>query len=101
MWKKLIPPTEYHLSWSGRNFGVPYEEDHDLCFMKKTMICAFGLAVLATPALADEYWVVQDTSSKHCSVLRVTKDRGFFGWPFAAKPTGLTIINTAFKTRTE
>jgi hypothetical protein len=69
--------------------------------MKKTMICAFGLAVLATPALADEYWVVQDTSSKHCSVLRVTKDRGFFGWPFAAKPTGLTIINTAFKTRTE
>ena len=69
--------------------------------MKKTMICAFGLAVLATPALAaDEYWVVQDLSSKRCSVIRVTKDVGFFGWPFAEKPTGLTIINTAFKTRT-
>jgi hypothetical protein len=68
--------------------------------MKKAMICAFGLAVLATPALADEYWVVQDTSTKHCSVIRVTKG-GFFGWPFAEKPTGLTVINTAFKTRTD
>jgi hypothetical protein len=69
--------------------------------MKKTMICAFGLTVLATPALAaDEYWVVQDLSSKRCSVIRVTKDVGFFGWPFAEKPTGLAIINTAFKTRT-
>ena len=70
--------------------------------MKKTMICAFGLAVLATPALAaDEYWLVQDTSSKRCSVIRVTKDRGFFGWPYAEKPTGLTIIKTGFKTRNE
>ena len=71
--------------------------------MKKAMICAFGLAVLATPALAaaDEYWVVQDISTKRCSVLRVTKDVGFFGWPFAVKPTGLTVIKTAFKTRTE
>ena len=69
--------------------------------MKKIMICAFGLAVLATPALAaDEYWLVQD-SSKRCSVIRVTKDKGFFGWPFAEKPTGLTIIKTAFKTRNE
>jgi len=68
--------------------------------MKKTMICAFGLTVLATPALAaDEYWVVQDLSSKRCSVIRVTKDVGFFGWPFAEKPTGLAIINTEFKTR--
>ena len=70
--------------------------------MKKTMICAFGLTVLATPALAaDEYWVVQDLSSKRCSVIRVTKDKGFFGWPFAEKPTGLAVIKTAFKTRTE
>ena len=69
--------------------------------MKKTMICAFGLAVLATPALAaDEYWVVQDSSTKQCSVIRVRKP-GFFGWPFAEKPTGLTVIKTAFKTRTE
>ena len=69
--------------------------------MKKTMISAFGLTVLATPALADDYWIVQDSSSKRCSVIRVTKDRGFFGWPFAEKPTGLTIIKTAFKTRNE
>lgn len=71
--------------------------------MKKAIICAFGLAVLATPALAefgDEYWVVQDLSTKQCSVIRVRKP-GFFGWPFAEKPTGLTVIKTAFKTRTE
>ena len=69
--------------------------------MKKAMICGFGLAVLATPALAaDEYWVVQDSSTKRCSVIRVTKG-GFFGWPFAEKPTGLNVINTAFKTRTD
>ena len=67
--------------------------------MKKAIICAFGLAVLATPAHADEYWVVQDLSTKRCSVIRVTKDKGFFGWPFAEKPTGLAIINTEFKTR--
>ena len=70
--------------------------------MKKAIICAFGLAVLATPALAaDEYWVVQDLSSKQCSIIRVTKDRGFFGLFFAEKPTGLTVINSGFETRTE
>ena len=71
--------------------------------MKKAMICAFGLSVLSTPALADvvEYWVVQDLSSKHCSIIRVTKDRGFFGLFFAEKPTGLTVINSGFETRTE
>jgi hypothetical protein len=71
--------------------------------MKKAIICAFGLAVLATPALAefgDEYWVVQDSSTKQCSVMRVRKP-GFFGWPFAEKPTGLTVINSGFETRTE
>ena len=71
--------------------------------MKKAMIAVFGVAVLSTQALAafgDEYWVVQDSSTKHCSVIRVTKP-GFFGWPFAAKPTGLRVIKTAFETRTE
>ena len=72
--------------------------------MKKAMICAFGLAALASPVLAqpwaEEYWVVHDTSTRQCSVIRVRK-AGFFGWPYAEKPTGLTVINTAFKTRTE
>jgi hypothetical protein len=59
--------------------------------MKKAIICAFGLAILATPAFAEEYWVVQDASTKHCSVV-------------TTKPTTTTttvIGNTAFKTRTE
>jgi hypothetical protein len=37
--------------------------------MKKAIICAFGLAVLATPAFADDYWVVRDSSTKHCTVV--------------------------------
>src|SRR5436305_12600535 len=93
------------LSWT-RNLGsrrglLEREDLEDL--MKKAMICVFGLAMLATPAFAafgDEYWVVQDSSTKRCSVIRVTKP-GFFGWPFAVKPTGLTVIKTAFETRTE
>jgi len=59
--------------------------------MKKAIFCAFGLAFLATPALADDYWVVQDSSTKHCRVV-------------TEKPTTTTttvIGNTAFKTRTE
>ena len=36
--------------------------------MKKAMVCAFAIAALTTPALAD-YWVVQDSSTKHCEVV--------------------------------
>ena len=58
---------------------------------KATIICVFGLAMLATPALADDYWVVRDSSTKHCSIV-------------TEKPTTMTttvIGNSAFKTRTE
>ena len=72
--------------------------------MKKAMICVFGLAMLTTPALAQpwaqEFWIVQDIATKRCSVIWVRKE-GFFGWPFAEKPSGLAVIKTAFKTRTE
>jgi hypothetical protein len=59
--------------------------------LKKAIICAFALTVLATPALADEYWVVRDASTKHCSIA-------------TEKPTTTTttvIGSAAFKTRTE
>jgi hypothetical protein len=59
--------------------------------MKKAIICIFGLGVLATPAFADDYWVVRDSSTKHCTIV-------------TEKPTTTTttvIGNTAFKTRTE
>jgi hypothetical protein len=60
--------------------------------MKKAIICVFGLGVLATPAFAvDEYWVVRDSSTKHCTIV-------------TEKPTTTTttvIGNMAFKTRTE
>ena len=46
--------------------------------------------MLAGPAFADEYWVVHDSSTKHCTVV-------------TEKPTTTTTVvgNTAFKTRTE
>jgi hypothetical protein len=59
--------------------------------MMKTVMSAVALAALATPALADEYWVVRDSSTKHCSVV-------------SEKPTTTTttvIGNSSFKTRTE
>jgi hypothetical protein len=59
--------------------------------MKKAIICVFGLAVLATPAFAEDYWVVRDSSTKHCTVV-------------TEKPTVTTttvIGNTAFETRSE
>ncbi len=59
--------------------------------MKKIVICALGVVALAGPAFADEYWVVQDAKTKHCSVV-------------SEKPTTTTttvIGNTSFKTRTE
>ena len=58
--------------------------------MKKTIICGAVLAAFITPALADQYWVVQDSSTKHCTVV-------------TEKPTTTTttvIGNTAFETRT-
>jgi hypothetical protein len=59
--------------------------------MKKLIIGAVGLTVLAGPAFADQYWVVRDSSTKHCSVV-------------TEKPstTTTTVVgNTAFTTRTE
>jgi hypothetical protein len=58
--------------------------------MKKAMVCAFAVAALTTPALAD-YWVVQDSSTKHCEVVK-------------EKPTKTTVTvvgDTAFKTQEE
>jgi hypothetical protein len=59
--------------------------------MRKSVIGGVILAALITPALADEYWVVQDAKTKHCSIV-------------TEKPTTTTttvIGNAAFKTRTE
>ncbi len=37
--------------------------------MKKIMISAIALAAMAGPALADDYYVVQDAKTKHCSIV--------------------------------
>ncbi len=59
--------------------------------MKKLMISAIVLTAVSSPALADEYWVVRDSATKHCSIV-------------TEKPTTTTttvVGDTAFKTRTE
>jgi hypothetical protein len=59
--------------------------------MKKTIICGAVLAASIIPALADQYWVVQDSTSKHCSIV-------------TEKPTTTTttvVGPVAFQTRTE
>jgi len=59
--------------------------------MQKTILCGLVLAALATPALADEYYVVRDATTKHCKVV-------------TEKPTTTTttvVGDTAFTTRSE
>jgi len=59
--------------------------------MKKTIICGAVLVASIIPALADQYWVVQDSTSKHCSIV-------------TEKPTTTTttvVGPVAFQTRTE
>jgi hypothetical protein len=58
--------------------------------MTKALICALAITALTTPALAD-YWVVQDSSTKHCEVVN-------------QKPTTTTktvLGDTVFKTHEE
>ncbi len=58
----------------------------------RLLIAAAGLAAFVTPSLAAEYFVVQDTSTKRCSIVE-------------QRPTSktMTIVGpgTAFTTRTE
>jgi len=61
--------------------------------MRKYVIVGLTLAAFATPALAQEFYVVQDTATKRCTIV----DK---------KPTTTTqiVVNesgTVYKTRTE
>ncbi len=59
--------------------------------MKRLLVCGFALCAFSSAAMADEYWVVQDAHTKHCSVV-------------TEKPTTTTttvIGNTAFTTKSE
>jgi hypothetical protein len=54
----------------------------------KTVIGALVFAALVTPALAAEYWIVQDPANKQCSIVE-------------QKPlnSGLVVIGTSLPTR--
>ncbi len=59
--------------------------------MHKAIATGILLAAFVSPALAAEYWIVQDSSTKRCSIVE-------------QRPTTTTttvVGDTAFKTRTE
>ena len=58
----------------------------------KLLVAAAGFAAFATPALAAEFYIVQDTTTKRCSIVE-------------QRPTTQTMVvvgpGTAFTTRSE
>ena len=60
--------------------------------MKKALAMGILFSALVTPALAvapEEYWIVQDATTKHCSIV-------------AEKPTSpSSIVGSSFKSRAE
>ena len=60
--------------------------------MKKALAIGILFFALVTPALAiapEEYWIVQDATTKHCSIV-------------AEKPTSpSSIVGSSFKSRAE
>jgi hypothetical protein len=39
------------------------------CMRMKLLVAAAGFAAFATPALAAEFYIVQDTTTKHCTIV--------------------------------
>jgi len=59
----------------------------------KKLILAATLVAVATPALADEFYVVQDTATKKCTIV----DKK----PTVTTQTVVSPSGTIYKTRTE
>ena len=59
----------------------------------KKLILAATLVAVATPALADEFYVVQDTATKKCTIV----DKK----PTVTTQTVVSPSGTVYKTRTE
>ena len=59
----------------------------------KKLALAFGLVVLASPALAQEFYVVQDTSTKKCTIV----DKK----PTVTSMTVVSPAGTVYKSRSE
>jgi len=63
--------------------------------MMKTLASGIILATLIGPAMADDYWIVQDPSSSKCSIVETTSKDTSKGPPANAA------ITTAFQSRAE
>ena len=59
----------------------------------KKLALAFGLVVLAAPALAQEFYIVQDTSTKKCTIV----DKK----PTVTTMTVVSPAGTVYKSRSE
>jgi hypothetical protein len=77
------------IGWEIGLFHTATKED---CMRIKLLVAVVGLAALATPSLAAEFYVVQDTTTKRCTIVE-------------QRPTTqtMTIVGpgTAYTTRTE
>jgi hypothetical protein len=61
--------------------------------MLKSLASGIILAALVTPALADEYWIVQDPSTQKCSIVEKKSTET------ATEASPDTAIGSAFRTR--
>jgi hypothetical protein len=57
----------------------------------RILVAAAGLAAFATPSLAAEYYIVQDNTTKHCSIVQQRP----------ATQTTVVVGNKAYTTRQE
>jgi hypothetical protein len=70
--------------------------------MLKSIASGIVMAALVTPALADEYWVVQDSSTQQCSVVeKKSSGTATDTTNGSAASATKTYIGSAFPTRAE
>lgn len=67
--------------------------------MLKSVSSLIVLAALVTPALADEFWVVQDPSYEKCSVVEKKSDGTVIDMTTGKASTTKAFIGSAFPTR--
>jgi hypothetical protein len=66
-----VPAQLEDVAWRNKGFcrGLSHVNLQRRLFMRAKLLAAAALAAFVTPALAAEFYVVQDTSSKRCQIV--------------------------------
>jgi hypothetical protein len=66
-----VPAQRQKVAWRNKGFccGLSHVNLQRRRFMRAKLLAAAALAAFVTPALAAEFYVVQDTSSKRCQIV--------------------------------